>query len=283
MKTVQIGNSSVHPIGLGTWHLGDHVKNMDREKEAVWSALEAGMQVIDTAEMYGPGRSEFLLGQALKEHRREDYYMISKVLPGNASLAKMPKSLDHTMKRLKTDYLDLYLLHWLGESVPLEESVEALEKARQEGKILNWGVSNFDVKEMEVLYDLPHGKNCATNQVMYNLGCRGIEFDLLPWMRAHDLPLMAYSPLAQGDKLGNDFLKQPLLQEMAERHGASIFQLLLAWSVRDGKTIAIPQSRKVPHIQENAAAADIALNDEDLAILDSLYPAPDSKQPLAVL
>lgn len=262
--------------------MGDNPKSSAQELRAIQRGIKAGARVIDTAEMYGEGKSESLIGEAVQIFDREELYIISKVYPWNASKKQLPVSLEDSLKRLKTEYLDLYLLHWTG-SIPLSETVDALEKAKAQGKIRQWGVSIFDVKDMEELFALPQGKNCAANEVLYNLGSRGIEFDLLPWMRANNVPLIAYSPIAQGDSLGDQFSKQPVLQQLANKYKASIFQILLAWSIRNGQTLAIPQSSKEAHVIENIQGMDIELSKFDLAQIDAVYPKPTRKQPLDVL
>ncbi|WP_265456384.1 aldo/keto reductase [Enterococcus sp. HY326] len=282
MQNLILNQRTLPAIGMGTWHMGDDFKRRQTELTALRSGLDSGAAVIDTAEMYGEGNSERLVGEALQNFPREKVYLISKVYPWNASLTELPKSLDQSLERLETDYLDLYLLHWRG-TIPLAETVAAMEAAKQAGKIKAWGVSNFDTDDMEELWQVPGGQNCAANQVLYNLGERGIEFDLLPWLRKQNVPLIAYSPVAQGDSLGNQFTQQPQLQKIAEQHQASIFQILLAWVIRDGTTLAIPQSSNEMHVKANLAAGAVKLAAAELAILDELFPKPTQKQPLAML
>ncbi|HIX70024.1 MAG TPA: aldo/keto reductase [Candidatus Enterococcus stercoravium] len=282
MKSVTIGDRQVGPIGLGTWHMGDQPQIRSEEIKALQTGLDAGITVIDTAEMYGEGRSESLVGEAIQPFKREDLYLISKVYPWNASKTQLPISLDHSLKRLETDYLDLYLLHWPGD-VPLEETVLALETAKAAGKIRDWGVSNFDTADMEALWRIPGGDRCVTNEVLYNLGSRGIEYDLKPWMQRQQLPVIAYSPIAQGDSLGDDFLANKLLQDIAAAHHISIFQLLLAWCIREGQTLAIPQSGSADHVLDNLKAADLVLTKAEWQALAEAYPKPTQKQPLAML
>lgn len=282
MEEIKISGRDVPVIGLGTWHMGENPRCLEQEIQAIRTGIEVGARVIDTAEMYGEGKSERMIGKAISIFQREELYLTSKVYPWNASKEKLPNSLDRSLKRLETDYLDLYLLHWQG-SVPLEETVEALEQAKKSGKIRAWGVSNFDTSDLERLYSLPSGKNCATNQVLYNLGSRGIEYDLIPWMQAHSLPLIAYSPIAQGDSLGDNFHERSILKKLAQKYDATIFQILLAWTLRDGNTIAIPQSSNAQHVMENIEASKIMLTTDDLAQLDQIYEKPTSKKPLDVL
>lgn len=283
---MEIAGEQIYPIGLGTWHMGDS----SAEKTAELAALSTGLVqttpdakvALDTAEMYGEGNSERLVGEALKTIQRDTIYLISKVYPWHASKNQLPQSLDASLKRLNTDYLDLYLLHWPGD-IPLEETVAAMESAKQAGKIRNWGVSNFDVADLKALAQVPNGKNCVANEVLYNLGNRGIEFDLLPYMKEINLPLNAYSPVAQGDTLGNQFLADELLQNLAKKYQCTIFQLLLAFAIRNNDTLAIPQSSNKQHVLANFAAANILLTADEWELIASHYPAPTKKQPLAVL
>ncbi|MBO1308146.1 aldo/keto reductase [Enterococcus sp. 669A] len=279
---IELGQKKVPPIGLGTWHMGDDLGKRQQEIKALQAGIEAGAQVIDTAEMYGDGRSERLVGEAIAPYDRNQLYLISKFYPWHADKENLQYSLEQSLSRLQTDYLDLYLLHWPGK-VPLEETVGELERLKQAGWIRQWGVSNFDTSDMRALYGIPKGKDCLTNQVLYNLASRGIEYDLLPWMREHRLPLIAYSPIAQGDTLGGGLLDNPLLQEIAAAHEATIFQILLAWVIRDGKTIAIPQSGKAQHVLDNLQAMEIQLTPMECQLLNNAFPKPVGKQPLDIL
>jgi diketogulonate reductase-like aldo/keto reductase len=281
LKKVKIAGREVFPIGLGTSNMGENADKFEQEVEAIRVGLDNGVQVIDTAEMYGDGNAERLVAHAVKPYNREDLFLISKVLPSNASEKRIPISLEQSLKRLNTDYLDLYLLHWKGNT-PINETIEALEKARIQGKIRSWGVSNLDVDDLEKIMKLPDGIKCATNQVRYNLGDRGIEFDLVPMMNNREMPLIAYSPVARGDRFGANLTKQKVLKEIAEKHQSDIFQILLAWCIRNGQTIAIPQSSNTTHVIENVKAAEIQLTQQDLDQLDSIYPKPSMKQPLAL-
>lgn len=278
MKKVKIAGREVFPIGLGTLKMGDNAVTFEKETKAIRAGLDNGVQLIDTAEMYGSGNAETLVGHAIEPYERENLFLVSKVLPNNASKKQLPISLDNSLKRLKTDYLDLYLLHWKG-GIPIEETIEAMEQAKIQGKIKSWGVSNFDVNDMTKLLKLPSGQHCATNQVRYNLGDRGIDFDLAPLMKENSMPLMAYAPIARGD---SDLTKQNVLKEISKKHNADIFQILLAWSIRNGQTIAIPQSSNPEHVINNVKAAHIKLTEEDLAKIDAIYPEPIASEPLAL-
>lgn len=278
---MKIAGREVFPIGLGTWNMGEKADNFDQEVEAIRVGLDNGVQVIDTAEMYGNRNSERLVGHAIEPFERENLFLVSKVLPNNASKKQIPISLDNSLKRMKTEYLDLYLLHWKG-SVPMEETIEAMEQAKMQGKIKSWGVSNFDVNDMTKFLKLPDGHHCATNQVRYNLGDRGIDYDLAPMMKENSIPLMAYAPVARGDRLGADLTKQKVLLDISKKYSADVFQILLAWCIRNGQTVAIPQSSNNKHVINNVKATEIKLTEEDLVKIDSIYPEPSASKPLAL-
>ena len=281
-NTVRLSNGAVVPaIGQGTWYIGERTSKRAQEIDAIRAGIEAGMTLVDTAEMYGNGLSEKLVGEAISSAVRKNLFIVSKVLPSNAGKKNMERSCDATLKRLDTDYLDLYLYHWRG-SVPLAETVACLEELKTKGKIRAWGVSNFDTSDMEELFALPSGKNCAVNQVLYHLGSRGIEFDLLPWMRRHGVALMAYCPLAQAGTLRRGLFENEIVAAVAQKHGCDVTQVLLAWCIRDGSTIAIPRSSKKEHTLLNAGADTVQLDAEDLADLDKAFPPPTHKMPLDV-
>ena len=277
-----LNKQSVLAVGMGTWHMGDDPAKEKAEIDALQAGIKAGAAVIDTAEMYGEGNAETLVGKAILPFTRGDLYLISKVYPWNASADELPKALDRSLARLGTDYLDLYLLHWRGD-VPLAETVDALEAAKASGKIRAWGVSNFDVADMEELLRLENGDQCAANQVLYNLGARGIEYDLLPWQAEAEIPVIAYSPIAQGDRLGHHFKNDEVLKELAEAKGCTIFQLLLAWTLRQPHVLAIPQTSDSLHMLQNIEAAKIIFSKSELAAIDAHFPAPTKKQPLAMI
>jgi len=277
-----LNKQSVLAVGMGTWHMGDDPAKEKAEIDALQAGIKAGAAVIDTAEMYGEGNAETLVGKAIQLFTRGDLYLISKVYPWNASADELPKALDRSLARLGTDYLDLYLLHWRGD-VPLAETVDALEAAKASGKIRAWGVSNFDVADMEELLRLENGDQCAANQVLYNLGARGIEYDLLPWQAEAEIPVIAYSPIAQGDRLGHHFKNDEVLKELAEAKGCTIFQLLLAWTLRQPHVLAIPQTSDSLHMLQNIEACKIVFSQSELAAIDARFPAPTKKQPLAMI
>ena len=280
--SVKLSNGAVVPaIGQGTWYIGETASKRAREIDAIRSGISAGMTLIDTAEMYGSGLSEKLVGEAIAGTAREKLFIVSKVLPSNAGKKNMERSCDATLERLGTDYLDLYLYHWRG-SIALAETVACLEELKAKGKIRAWGVSNFDTDDMEELFALPAGKHCAANQVLYHLGSRGIEFDLLPWMREHGVALMAYCPLAQAGNLRRGLFENKTVAAVAEKHRCDATQVLLAWCIRDGSTIAIPRSSQKAHTLLNAGADAVRLDAEDFADLDTAFPPPSRKMPLDV-
>ena len=296
--TVELACGARAPaLGQGTWYLGDSAVTHDNEAHALRTGVAAGMTLIDTAEMYGNGRSERLVGDAiagidvngdalLEEDGseaasldRSRHFVVSKVLPSNAGDPEIFRSCDDTLDNLGVDHLDLYLLHWRG-GVPLRETVRCMEELVEEGKIGAWGVSNFDTDDMEELWRIPEGRHCQVNQVLYNPSSRGTEYDLLPWMRSHGVALMAYCPLAQAGTLRRGLFSSPELAEVARRHNASVAQVMLAWDIRDGNTIAIPRTGRAAHARENAAADAIELTDDDLSLISHAWPAPGHKVPL---
>ena len=284
MRTVTLPNGAPLPaLGLGSWHTGESPRSRAAEVKAVRLAIELGLRLFDTAEMYGEGGAEDLLGQALAEAlragdvRREELTIVSKVYPHNASLKGLPQACERSLRRLGLERLDLYLLHWPG-SHPLRDTVAAFEALLARGRIAHWGVSNFDLDDMKALWRVPGGPACAVNQVYYSLSQRGIEFDLVPWQRERGLPFMAYCPIDQGA-----LALEPGLQPIARRLGATPAQLALAWLLQRGDVVAIPKAVREPHLRENAAAVDITLDAAALAEFDALFPPPQGRQPLAIL
>ncbi|WP_313704789.1 aldo/keto reductase [Massilia sp.] len=263
-------------LGLGTWHMGERPEKRQDERDALLSAVDNGMTLIDTAEMYGDGAAEELIGQALGG-RRTDAFIVSKVLPHHATRRGTVAACENSLRRLATDYIDMYLLHWPG-AVPLEETLEAFDALLRAGKIRYWGVSNFDTADMEELLALRGGTAVAANQVLYNLARRGIEFDLLPWCRRRTLPVMAYSPLEQGRLLGD-----PELLRLAAEYAATPAQIALRWVLRDDATIALPKAGTPGHVRELQSALDLPLSPRDLAALDRVFPPPERKVPLEMI
>ncbi|MGN8818885.1 aldo/keto reductase [Oribacterium sp. HCP28S3_H8] len=268
---------TVPALGQGTWYLGEQRNRRQQEIEGIRKGVEAGMTLIDTAEMYGNGAAEDMLGEAISTLDRSQLFLVSKVLPGNAGGTRMRRALEGSLSRMGVKYLDLYLYHWRGR-YPLQETVDRLEELKAEGLIKAWGVSNFDIDDMEELWRLPGGQNCLVNQVLYHTGSRGIEYSLLPWMLKHNVALMSYCPLAQAGSLRNGLFRNRTLVELAEKYHATVPQILLAWNIRNGHTIAIPRSSKAEHTLDNAKADQIILTAEDLAAIDRAYPAPTHKE-----
>ncbi len=268
--------TTVPVLGQGTWEIGDNPATRDAEQRALSRGIDLGLTVIDTAEIYGNGASERLVGEVIAG-RREEVFLVSKVRPENASEMKMMLSCEKSLERLGADRIDLYLLHWSGR-IPLDETIAAFEELVDEGMIVRWGVSNFDIRSMNKLEAMEGGDACAVNQLLYNLGSRGVEFDLLPWMQSRDMPMMAYSPLGRGG-----LLEHPLILDIADRHDASPAQVALAAVLRHDGVIAIPKASTVEHVEANAEALDIQFDDEDLIRLDHDFPPPSKETPLDVI
>lgn len=274
--TTLTSGEQVPVLGQGTWFIGDSARTRAEEIATLQTGIDLGMSLIDTAEMYGEGASEKLVGEAIAG-RRERVFLVSKVYPHNASLRGAVAACERSLKRLGTDYLDLYLLHWRGQ-VPLAETMAAFETLKDAGKIRHWGVSNLDSSDMEELLDLDGGSDVAVNQVLYNLTRRGVEYDLLPECVERGIPIMAYSPIEQGRMVGN-----VALSRIAERHNATSAQIALAWLLRQDKVIAIPKASTVAHVRENCGALNVKLTAEDLIALDAVFPPPKGPQPLEML
>src|SRR5579871_573928 len=270
------GGETVPSLGQGTWHMAEDPAARAAEISALRLGLDLGLTLIDTAEMYANGAAETLVGEAIGG-RRDEVFLVSKVLPSHASYRGVVTACEQSLRRLRTDRLDLYLLHWRG-SVPLEETLDAFDELQRKGLIRRWGVSNFDVEDMRELVSVRHGQEVVTNQVLYNLGRRGIEFDLLPWCQAHAVPLMAYSPIEQGR-----LLPQAAVAAVAAANGATASQVALAWVLRQEGVLAIPKSGDVDHVRENVGALGLALSDADLVRLDRAFAPPSAPQPLEML
>lgn len=279
MSFVTRNGTEIGPIGQGTWYLGEHAETFQQELSALRAGLDRGMNLLDTAEMYGGGAAERLVGQAIRGHNREKLYLVSKVYPHNAGRQNIRRSCQASLKRMGTEYLDLYLLHWRG-AIPLAETVACMEQLKAEGLIRDWGVSNLDLDDMDELFRIPGSDACLADQVLYHLGSRGIEFDLLPALQARGISVMAYCPLAQAGQLRRGLLSHPAVAETARNHHATPSQVLLAFLLTRPGVIPIPRSSRAAHTAENAAAADLHLTDEDLACLDGAFPAPTHRVPL---
>jgi diketogulonate reductase-like aldo/keto reductase len=264
-------------LGLGTWHMGEDPAYRETELAALEAGLDLGLTLIDTAEMYADGATEELVGDAIAG-RRDEVFLVTKVLPSNASHEKTIAACERSLRRLGTDRIDLYLLHWRGFP-RLEETVSAFHELVEAEKIRHWGVSNFDVADLEELFGVPpNGPHVQTDQVLYNLSRRGIELDLLPWCHAHRLPVMAYSPFEQARLLGD-----PALRRVADRHGVTPAQVALAWVLRRDGVSAIAKAGTRAHVEENRAALELRLTGQDLAELDRAFPPPPEQRPLEML
>lgn len=277
IRTVHFPSGAEVPsLGLGTWRMGEDARRRREEVAALQLGLDLGMTLIDTAEMYGDGGAEEVVREAI-QGRRHEVFLVSKVLPSNASRAGTRQACEASLKRLGVERIDLYLLHWRSR-VPLAETVEAFEELKAQGKVGGWGVSNFDVEDMDELAALPAGRNVQANQVLYNLAARSIDFDLLPRQAKDAIPLMAYSPVGQGELAADR-----RLAVAAGRLGVSAACLALAWTLRHPHVIAIPKATRPEHVRDNRTAADLRLDDEDLAALDAAFPPPARKRPLAMI
>jgi len=274
MRHVTLKSGDKVPVlGLGTWHMGERKSERAAEVAAIRLGVDLGIRLIDTAEMYGEGGAEEMLAEALAG-RRDDIFLVSKVYPHNASRKGVVAACERSLKRLKTDRLDLYLLHWRG-AVPLAETVEAFERLKKDGKIRQWGVSNLDAGDMEELAGVPNGNDCASNQVLYHLDSRGIEWSVLPKCQKAEIMVMAYSPLGQGP-----LLRKPALKKIADKHGVDPAAIALAWVLRQPGVVAIPKAVRPEHVRANMQALDVKLDADDLKALDAAFPPPQRATPL---
>ena len=275
-KTIKLPSGETIPaLGLGTWHMGETAARRTSEVAALKAGIDLGLTVIDTAEMYADGGAETVVAEAIAG-QRDGVFLVSKVLPGNASLKGTLAACERSLKRLKTEVIDLYLLHWRG-GTPLSETVRAFEQLKGSGKIRHWGVSNFDVDDMEELMGVEHGGTCAVNQVQYSLTARGVEWDLLPWQQKRGIPLMAYCPLG-----GGDLVDHPALQPLARKHATTPAVIAIAYLLARSGVQPIPKSAKPERMKELATARGIALDTDDAAALDHAFPPPRRKQSLAM-
>ena len=278
MRTITLPDGTeVACLGQGTWRMGEGRRPQAAEADALRLGLDLGMTLIDTAEMYGEGGAERVVGDAIAG-RRAEAFVVSKVYPHNATRAGTVAACERSLQRLRTERIDLYLLHWRG-GVPLAETVAGFGELLKAGKIAAWGVSNLDTEEMEELRGVPGGAACATDQVLYNPQARGVEYDLLPWCGRHGVPVMAYSPVGQGGHL----LREPALGAIGKRHSATPAQVAIAWALRQDGVIAIPKAADAGHVRENAAAAAVRLTAQDCAEIDAAFPPPRTKRSLAML
>lgn len=268
-------------MGIGTWYMGESINKRDEEIKSIRYALDNEITTIDTAEMYGNGRSESLVGEAIKGYEREKLFIISKVLPSNAGRNSIFQACENTLKRLGTSYLDLYLLHWRG-GVPLEETIECMEELKRKGKIRRWGVSNMDIYDMEEILKYSNGNNCCVNQVLYHLGSRGIEYSLKPFMDNHNIVTIAYCPIAQGGKLRKKLLESQVVKNIANKYNITLMQVLLSFVLSQENIIAIPKAAQIKHMRENIECLNIKFSEEDLELLNKEFPKPDKKMPLDI-
>lgn len=276
-RFVRLKDGALMPkLGQGTWFLGEDKSKEQDEIKSIKIGIENNMTLIDTAEMYGEGLAEELVGKAIKGYDREKLFLVSKVYPHNAGRRNIFRSCENTLKRMGVEYLDLYLLHWRG-AVPLSETVECMEELVKKGKIKRWGVSNFDIDDMKELMTVKDGDKCVVNQVLYHLGSRGIEYSLYPWMKEHNILVMAYCPMAQGASLKHELMINKELIKIAEKYDLSIPELLLAFILQKDNIIAIPRTSNPQHALRNAKVADVKIDEGDLEIMDREFPAPDRK------
>lgn len=281
MNTPLPSGRAMPVLGQGTWRMGHDLSTRESEVAALRLGLDLGMNLIDTAEMYGEGGAEEVVGEAIAG-RREKVCIVSKVYPHNATRRGALEACERSLRRLKTDYIDVYLLHW-REDVPLSETLEAFQLLREQGSILDYGVSNFDVGDMEEAFALPGGDKIVTNQVLYNLLHRGIEWDLIPWCRERRIPIMAYSPVGHNAAEQKQLFGNRTIKEIAARHSATPAQVALAWFFRHPDIVVIPKSSRPDHIRENRAALDLRLAERDFDELDQAFPPPKRKIPLELL
>lgn len=280
-KVVLSDGTEIGNLGIGTWYMGDSQKDREEEIASIRYAIDNGVTTIDTAEMYGNGRSELLVGEAIKGYDREKLFLISKVLPSNAGRGRIFQACEKTLKRLGTDYLDLYLLHWRG-MIPFEETIECMEELKRKGKICRWGVSNMDIDDMEEILDISDGENCCVNQVLYHLGSRGIEYSLKPFTDRNNIATIAYCPLAQGGRLRGQLLQSEAVKKVADKHKITPMQVLLCFVLSQNNMLAIPKASKLEHMKQNIECLKIKLDKEDFGMLNKAFPAPIRKVPLDI-
>lgn len=267
-------------IGMGTWSLGEKPNSKKEEIASLRYGLDNGLNVIDTAEMYGEGQSEKLIGEAIQGYDRDKIFIISKFYPYHASPELERRSIEQSLKRLGTAYIDLYLLHWRGNK-RLSETVKGLKELQKDGLIKYWGVSNFDVSDMEELFSVPGGKDCFANEDLYNVDKRGVEFDLLPWQKEKGVNFIGYSPFNSGD--GQSIRVTNNLKMVARAHQATVHQILLAWAIRTKQVLSIPKASTLKHMKENINAQKIVLTKDELELINADFPVPNHKEPLAMI
>lgn len=282
-QTIQFPDGrEVKNLGQGTWKIGDDPSKREREVQALRTGIERGLTLIDSAEMYGEGKSESVVGEAIQPYNREELFLVSKVYPHNAGEKNMFDSCEKSLQRLGVNELDLYLLHWPG-NIPLQETVDCFEELKRQGKIKAWGVSNFDLEDMQELLSLRNGEQVQTNQVLYHLASRGIEYVLTDYLKENNIPIMAYCPIiGQEPDKKEKVYNSPTVKRIAEAHDISIIQLLLAWVMQQENMIAIPKASSADHVEQNADVLSVELTAEDQALLNEAFPAPNRRVPLRV-
>ena len=276
MQTIR--HTALPAIGQGTWYMGESASHRQQELAALRTGVEHGLTLIDTAEMYGEGAAESLVGEAIKPLNRDELFIVSKVYPHNAGGKRLVASCEHSLRRMGVDTIDLYLLHWRG-GVPLAETVAGMKALQAQGKIRYWGVSNLDTADMAELLSVGGG-DCQADQVLYHLGSRGVEFELLPWLQKQNMGLMAYCPLAQAGTLRRGLMENAAVTQVARRHGWTPAQVLLAFAGQNAHVLPIPKAAEPKHALENAAMLNARLTEEDMAVLNAAYPPPTKKLPL---
>lgn len=281
MKTIVLPNGRILPrMGLGTWRIGDDADKEAKEIDAIRYGIDQGIRILDTAEMYGEGKSEILLGKAIQGFPRKELFLVSKIYPHNCNASRFFSSLEKSLKRLGTDYLDLYLLHWRTGRVDLKETVSLMEKAKARGLIRDWGVSNFNVTDMAELLAVEGGENCLADQCLYHLGSRGVEYSLLPFLGRHRIFFMAYSPLAQSGGLREGIFQNAAVVDVARRHGIQPIQVLLSFSLFREDVVSIPKCGSREHVFSLLEAEKVVLDEEDIALLEKAFPKPSRDFPL---
>lgn len=269
-------------LGQGTWYMGEQPHKFKQEIEALRLGIDLGMTLIDTAEMYGDGLSEELVGEAILGYERANFFLVSKVYPHNAGRKDIFASCDASLKRLGVEYLDGYLLHWRG-NIPLTETVECMNELVAQGKVKNWGVSNFDIMDMRELWSINGGNKCAINQVLYHLNSRGTEYDLQPWLKEHNIPMMAYCPMAHNKNMRKGLIENPIIIAISRKYDITPEQLLLYFVLRQENIVAIPKAGTGDHVKENARVEELNIADDDIVKLTSEFPAPMRKTFLDML
>ncbi len=281
-KYITVSGKETGSIGQGTWYLGENHRTFAQECDALCAGVNAGMTLIDTAEMYGDGKAEKLVGEVIGNFNRENLYIVSKVYPFNAGRRNIFKSCEASLRRMGTDYMDMYLLHWRG-SVPLRETAECMEELREKRLIRHWGVSNLDTADMLELLKTSEGKKCEIDQVLYNLGSRGPEYDLIPLLRKQGMGIMAYSPIGQAGALNRRLYSDDTVLSISQNRGITVSQLLLAYLLTKDSVMPIPRTSKSSHAVENAGAMNITLTEQEISALDRAFPAPTRKVPLDMI